>query len=115
VNPCSSQPFVRTAIAQQLQAAAETEVIKARQKNAVSLLDVSRDAEEAFLAFSSLLGDDSWFFGNDRPGMFDASVFAYTHLLLDENLGWVHNPAGEIVKRHENLARHRDRILDMYF
>jgi metaxin len=115
VDPCSSQSFVRAAIIQQLQAAAEAEVIKARSDNLVSLSDILRDAEEAVEALSALLGDDSWFFRSDMPGMFDASVFAYTHLILDESLGWQHNPLGDMVNRYENLVLHRNRILDRYF
>jgi metaxin len=74
-----------------------------------------RDAEEAIEAFSALLGDNSWFFRSDMPGMFDASIFAYTHLILDESLGWQHNPLADMVNRHENLVLHRNRILDRYF
>lgn len=74
-----------------------------------------RDASEALEALSTLLGnDEEWFFGQERPGLFDASVFAYTHLISDDGLGWQENELAEILGRYENLRRHRDRILRMY-
>ena len=68
------------------------------------------EAEEAFEALSTLLGEEEWFFGAEYPGLFDASVFAYTHLLLDEELGWVEGRLAWQLKERGNLVRHRRRV-----
>lgn len=81
----------------------------------MSALDLLNDAEEAFQALADLLGRDQWFFGQKEPGLFDASVFAYTCLILDEALGWKHNPLEEILSKHESLVNHQKRVLEMYF
>ncbi len=114
ITPCSSNTLVRTTIAYQLATAARTELLKG-----LSLTDIKElylEAENAFAALSTLLGDDQWFFGVDRPSLFDASVFAYTHLLLDREMGW---QEGEelvrSVRRRANLVRHRDGVLRMYY
>lgn len=74
-------------------------------------------ADEAFAALEKLLGDDEWFFGAQRPGLFDASVFAYTHLLLDEGLGlgWVDGRLRERVLGRKGLVEHRARVLGGWF
>lgn len=92
-----------------------------------------RDADDAFAALSALLGDDLWFFsasnvesGNDAstdgPGLFDASVFAYTHLILDSDrtahallMDWKENPLKELLLKYSNLVSHRDRVVEVYF
>lgn len=77
------------------------------------------ESDEAFSALADLLGEDEWFFGENRPSLFDASVFAYTHLLLDENMGWKveHERMGRALRegRWENLIAHRGRIWKGYF
>jgi metaxin len=64
-----------------------------------------------------LLGKDDWFFGARNPALFDASVFAYTHLLLDDGLGkgWVDARLRDALKERKRLVTHRDRILATYF
>ena len=74
-----------------------------------------KESEKAFFALSSLLGDDVYFFHADKPGLFDASVFAYTHLLLDEALAWQETRLVNILKKQGNLVRHQQRILQTYF
>ena len=74
-----------------------------------------RDADAAFDALATLLGDDEWFFGQEKPGLFDASVFAYTQLLLDEGMQWQENQLGDLVRRHEGLVRHRQQVVELYF
>lgn len=81
----------------------------------VSAKDLIRDAQDAFEALSTLLGDDTWFFGTQKAGLFDASVFAYTQLLLDEEMGWEQNLLGEVLREFENLVRHRDSIVQAYY
>lgn len=102
-------------IAYQLRRAAESELVKAAASNVISEVDILREAEEALNALSTLLGQDSWFFGQQNPSLLDASVFAYTHLILDSGLEWSQNGLLEHLKKHENLVQHRDRIVDMYY
>lgn len=68
-------------------------------------------------ALESLLGNDTWFFAAKGPGLFDATVFAYTHLLLDSGLGkgWVDTRLCDAVRARKGLVSHRARILDKYF
>ncbi|EME50122.1 hypothetical protein DOTSEDRAFT_85352 [Dothistroma septosporum NZE10] len=115
VAPCSTQGFVQMAITRQLREAASVEMVKSAGSTDVSTLDLVHDAEEAFEALSVLLGDEDWFFGLVEPSLFDASVFAYTCLILDRNMGWKHNPLIEILAKHDNLVQHRKRILKEYF
>ncbi|KAK5165303.1 hypothetical protein LTR04_001427 [Oleoguttula sp. CCFEE 6159] len=113
----SSNTFVTMTIAHQLRAAAEAELLK-HSPSASKIIDAEalcQEAEEAFKALSTLLGEHEWFFGVEKPGMFDAGVFAYTHLLLDETLGWRENRLGVFVGSLENLVRHREGILREYF
>lgn len=74
-------------------------------------------AEEAFVALESLLGDNEWFFSADNPGLFDASVFAYTHLLLDDGLGkgWLDTRLRDTLTSQQRLIAHRNKILEKYF
>jgi metaxin len=103
------------AIARKLRTAAETELVKSAAATIISAPDLVREAQEAFEALSTLLGEERWFFGGRNPGLFDASVFAYTHLVLDQRLGWAHNPLREPLERYPNLVQHRERIKDEYF
>ena len=74
-------------------------------------------AEEAFTALDSLLGDNDWFFDAENPSLFDASVFAYTHLLLDDGLGkgWLDTRLRDALMSRQRLIAHRNKILDKYF
>ena len=74
-------------------------------------------AEEAFAALDSLLGDNEWFFGAEKPGLFDASVFAYTHLLLNDGLGkgWLDTRLRDTLMSRQRLIAHRNKILKTYF
>lgn len=73
-----------------------------------------RESGDALSALSELLGKDEWFFGQPQPSMLDASIFAYTHLILD-GLRWCKNELAIQVLRHQNLVDHRDRITVLYF
>ena len=79
--------------------------------------DLYSEADKAFEALSILLGEDLWFFGSGGPGLFDASVFAYTQLLLEDRLGlgWKEKKLGRALRRRDNLVRHRERILARYY
>lgn len=102
-------------MASQLRSAAEKELVKSAGRRIVSTYDLSKDAEEAFEALSTLLGDDDFYFGQQKPSFFDATVFAYTALILQSDFGWKYNPLEETLSKHSNLVQHRDRILDAYF
>ncbi|KAK6339564.1 hypothetical protein TWF718_008965 [Orbilia javanica] len=75
-------------------------------------------AIEAFAALSTLLGDDRWFFGANEAGLFDAEVFAYTHLLLRLEVGGSAGGDGGLVeglKEFGNLVGHEERIRRRWF
>lgn len=111
VAPNSASQIVRTTILYQLRHAAETEIVKVSGIPRVSPTAVYHGAREAFEALSAMLGLDPWFFGTPEPGLFDATVFSYTHLILDEGLAWENRKLAEIVQEFPSLVRHRDRIL----
>lgn len=113
ILPTSSNPLVHLSISYSLRAAAEAELL--RQSAVIDLGALYRECDGAFSALSELLGDDRYFFGAEKPGLFDASVFAYTHLLLDEGMGWQEKRMVDILKGYENVLRHRRRILEEYF
>ena len=102
-------------IAYQLRRAAESELTKASASNTISEIDIMRGLEESFDALSTLLGQDEWFFGQQKPTLFDASIFAYTHLILDDGMQWQENKLAEQLKKRQSLVQHRVRILEMYF
>ena len=74
-----------------------------------------RECDSAFSALSELLGSDDYFFDAEKPSLFDASVFAYTHLLLDEGMEWTEMRMVDILGGYKNLVEHRGRILTEYF
>lgn len=113
VSATSSNLLVRTSISHQLRAAAETELLK--HASIIDTDDLYSEADKAFEALSILLGQDSWFFGNKKPALFDASVFAYTHLLLDDKMGWKENKMSRALKTRDNLVQHRERLLARYY
>jgi metaxin len=115
ILPTSSNPFVRLTIARELRLAAEKELLKF--STIIDAATLYTQAEEAFTALESLLGEDQWFFGAAQPGLFDASVFAYTHLLLDEGLGkgWADTRLRDALMARTRLITHRNRILSSYF
>lgn len=115
IAPCSSNVFVQMTIAYQLRHAAKTELVKSSASRVLVEDDIMRDVEEAFEALSTLLWEDEWFFGQEKPGLFDASMFAYAHLILDNGMQWRENRLAEALRRHQNLLRHRERILSVYF
>lgn len=115
ILPTSSNSFVRLTIARELRLAAEKELLKFA--STISAEALYNQAEEAFTALDSLLGDNEWFFGADTPGLFDASVFAYTHLLLDDRLGkgWLDARLRDTLTSRQHLVAHRNKILEKYF
>ncbi|KAK3691746.1 hypothetical protein LTR37_018474 [Vermiconidia calcicola] len=114
VEPSSSNPFVQMTIAYQLRRAAETELVKASHSDTISEIDVMHEARQSLEALSTLLGHNEWFFAQARPSLFDASVFAYTHLILNGNVEWGENRLAEELEKSENLVRHQQRIFEAY-
>lgn len=118
IAPTTSSGIVNWALASQLRAAAETELLKTSVK--IDADDLYAEAEKAFEALSILLGENEWFMpcdGSDEvePTLFDASVFAYTHLLLDEDLAWKDKKLVRCVTKRRNLVEHRDRLYRKYW
>jgi metaxin len=100
-------------MARQLQQAARDELLKF--SDFIDVDDLEVEASRAFSALSTLLGDDEHFFGREAPGLFDASVFAYTYLLLDDSLGWKQNPLAIHLEAHNNLVQHQQRLAELFF
>ncbi|KAK0258640.1 phosphatidylserine decarboxylase [Friedmanniomyces endolithicus] len=119
ILPTSSNPLVQLATLHSLRHAAETEILKSNSPstppNTIIEREIFSEAEEAWEALSALLGEDEWFLGGKRAGWFDAGVFGYSELLLGEGVGWGENGMGEVVEKHGNLVRHRERIRALYF
>ncbi|KAJ5578300.1 uncharacterized protein N7459_007264 [Penicillium hispanicum] len=112
VNPATTNSLVQAALGAQLQQAARNELLKTSRY--IDVADLEGDACGAFEALSSLLGEDEHFFGRPNPGLFDATVFAYTHLILDEGIGWKQNRLAQLLKAHPNLVQHRERLLRFF-
>ena len=121
IQPASGNPLVGAALAIELRSAASAEILRsspALASGSSQVVDAEAlytEAEDAFLALSTLLKDDEWFFGVEQPELMDASVFAYTHLLLDDALGWSDKRLNDGLRKYDNLVRHRARILEGYY
>lgn len=77
---------------------------------------IYEDARRAFAALETLLGEEQqqrqgeeeeeesgWFFGAQRPSLFDAAVFSYTCLILNDE-AFIH-PNGEAVGWGDDTLR----------
>ncbi|KAF6817040.1 mitochondrial outer membrane protein [Colletotrichum musicola] len=117
ITPASNNPMVRLTLLRQVTSAAEAEVLKSTRSAATDPGRIYADARSAFEALEAALLSESrkksgeWFFGSAEPGLFDASVFAYTQLLLDERFGWVDETLPDLLREFPALVRHRDRLL----
>lgn len=79
-------------------------------------------AGEALEALDTALGEGDWFFGSSEPGVLDAAVFGYVHLILDDELGngvggrWAETEGSirmrVLVEACERLRAHRMRMLE---
>ncbi|KAI4262487.1 MAG: hypothetical protein L6R42_002340 [Xanthoria sp. 1 TBL-2021] len=116
ISPATSAPPARLALSHSLQTAALEELTKASTSSVIDLSALYRESDNAFSALSELLGGDDWFFGEAEPGLFDAGVFAYTHLLCDENMGWKPDEErlGNSLRegKWKNLVEHERRVFD---
>lgn len=116
IESVSTSGFIRAITAFQLRRAATTELIRSSASGHIDGNAIMDEAQEALETLSTMLGDKDWFFSADEPGLFDASVFAYTHLLLDDKtMRWRQNRLAIMLRRHDNLIRHRGRIAKLYF
>ena len=123
IDSCTSSPIVQTVLSSQLQSAAFEEILKlspSLTQTTMTSAEVNTlytEARLAFSALSTLLDENEWFFGRDRPGLFDASVFAYTYLTLDleELMGWKDRRLTETLEGFDNLRAHCKRISERYY
>ncbi|KAI9693778.1 MAG: hypothetical protein M1822_003049 [Bathelium mastoideum] len=121
IRPSSSNSLVGAALAYELRAAATAEIVKSSSTTAPAashVIDAEAlyiGAEDAFRALSTLLGRDQWFFGAAQAGLMDACVFAYTHLLLDDTLGWSDQRLNDDLRKYNNLVQHRKLLMEQYF
>lgn len=113
IEPTTTNYFVRLALGHQLRSAAEGELLK--QASVIDVNSIHRESEKAFGALSTVLGDQDYFFGEKHPSLFDASVFAYTDILLDETLQWQIQHLQDALEKHGNLVDHRNRIRERYY
>lgn len=115
IAPASASQIIRRTKLHQLRQAAEAEILKSIGTPAVDASTLYDLAKHAFRALDDMLGDNDWFFGTPAPTIFDATVFSYTHPLLDENLHWENQELTDIVMAYPNLVDHRNRILLKYW
>ncbi|KAK5095402.1 hypothetical protein LTR70_003566 [Exophiala xenobiotica] len=116
VETASSNPLVQATLAHQLQAAAREQLLRTR--SFIDQEDIYQSADAAFSSLATVFAGQKFFNGSDAPGLFDVSLFAYTHLLL--NLAkrerdapvWTNEALLEILLRHQSLVQHRQRVLD---
>lgn len=112
VGPVSASKPVQATVLYQLRQAAEAEILHSIGATRVPSEALYTGAEQAFEALAAALGTDDWFFANTGPGLFDTAVFAYTHLLLDEELGWVDTRLRDALLQFPALVEHRNRLYD---
>lgn len=94
-----------------LRNAATSEILKTTRRAVISPLQLLADATDALRSLSALLADNDWFFGRPEPGLFDAEVFAYTYLILDETFGWADDYSlARCLAKFDNLVGHRRRL-----
>ncbi|KAJ6780278.1 hypothetical protein PWT90_08466 [Aphanocladium album] len=107
-----SSALLRPAQRHALRAAATTEILKVtrRTNGGIDKEEVYQVAQEAFGALDALLGEDEWFLGAETPGVLDAEVFAYTHLLVGGRLAWADAELSESLREFSGLVRHAERL-----
>jgi metaxin len=111
IAPVSTSFLVQTTVGYQLRHAAEAQILQSAGTPAVDPIALYKGAAQAFEALAAALGSDEWFFGNSGPGLFDAAVFAYTHLILDQSLQWADTRLQDAIQSNLSLVDHRNRIL----
>ncbi|MCJ1339225.1 hypothetical protein MMC09_004514 [Bachmanniomyces sp. S44760] len=118
VNPSSTSPPVRAFLAHTLHTAATTELRKTFP-NGIDVENLYSEAEKAFQALSTVLGEREWFSdAQDGPGELDAGVFAYVNVLLEEEGmggGWVDGRMQRGLRGLRNLVGFRRRVYKRYY
>lgn len=116
VDNTSSNPLVRIALARQLQAAAKEQLLRTRPF--IDASEIYEQVDAAFVALSTLLGNQDFFSDANTPGLFDASLVAYTHLILHfadakraSRVRWKDDTLSCLLSRHKSLLAHRDKVL----
>ena len=85
--------------------------LKHRYPKVTSAADIFAEAAIALDALSVKLGDDTWFFNSKVPGLLDAAVFAYLHVILKGD--WKEEWAGGLrrsLEYKENLLQFWERV-----
>ena len=113
VSSASSSYPVQTSLAFQLQNAARDELLKTN--TIIDAQELYAKADEAFQSLSTLLGEDKFFFAQSTPGLFDASLFAYTQIILDNQLNWKSPALKVALQNHDNLVQHSARLMRGFF
>ena len=113
VETATANAAVRLALALRLKEAASKELLKSM--TVICEDHLLEQATSAFKALSTFLGDDRTFSRDKRPGLLDAAVFAYTHLLLRDDIAWRNRNMIEVLKTYQNLVQHRNGLMERYF
>ncbi|KAL2887491.1 hypothetical protein HOO65_050612 [Ceratocystis lukuohia] len=122
ITPTSASRVVQAASLRTLRRAAETEVhmsVRAAAGHSAVLRPdtLYADARVALAALEAELArsESGWFLSAVEPTVFDAAVFSYVHLLLDESLVWGDDTLPCAVASFMGLVAHRDRVLNEYW
>ncbi|KID76301.1 uncharacterized protein G6M90_00g076280 [Metarhizium brunneum] len=105
-------PLVSTPLLHTLRSAATNEILKTTRRPLLLPEQLYSDARTAFQTLDTVLGFDEWFFGAPEPALFDAEVFAYTHLILDASFGWQDDALGACLEGCDRLVEHRRRLYE---
>lgn len=89
--------------------AATEQILNTTRRPHVDTALLRTNLEEAFAALSELLGEAKWFAG-EGPGVFDAEVFAYTHLIRE--LEWEDHRLRDVLAGSGNLVSHERRVFE---
>ncbi|RPA89467.1 hypothetical protein L873DRAFT_1822796 [Choiromyces venosus 120613-1] len=111
----NSVSAVSSFLLRQTKAAAQQQLLQAHPGGFLDPREIYADASEALEAISTILGGDTWFFGGRDPGLFDASVFAYTHLILTLKWHSKENALFKAIMEYGNLVGHERRIREAFF
>ncbi|UKZ75232.1 hypothetical protein TrVFT333_002907 [Trichoderma virens FT-333] len=113
-NPSTSpSPILHLPSLHTLRNAATDEILKTTRRALIDPPQLLADATDALRSLSALLAGDDWFFGQPGPGLFDAEVFAYTYLILDEAFGWADDYSlAQCLAKFDNLVEHRRRLYE---
>lgn len=117
VETASSNSLVQAMLARQLQAAAREQLLRTR--SFIDEEEIYDLADAAFKSLATVLAGEKFFSSSDSPGLFDVSLFAYTHLILHlagrgrtDGLAWSNEALLERLIQHESLVQHRQRVLE---